>query len=103
MEINGVAHIMLTVSNFEACAPFYDKLLQFLGLEPVMKSDEFLYCVGGRTAIGIVRASKQYRDERFVQQRIGLHHICLRARERTDIDEVHRFLKRHRCENHSPT
>jgi catechol 2,3-dioxygenase-like lactoylglutathione lyase family enzyme len=93
MEINGVAHLMLTVSNFEACATFYDKLLQFLGLKPVMKSDEFLYCVGGRTAIGIVRAAKQYRDERFLQQRIGLHHLCLRARERTDIDDVHRLLK----------
>lgn len=93
MEINGVAHMMLTVSNFEACVPFYNKLLQFIGLKPVMKSDELLYCVGGRTAIGIVRAAKQYRSERFVQQRIGLHHICLRARERADIDDVHRFLK----------
>ncbi len=93
MEINGVAHVMLTVSNFEACLPFYDELLRFLGLKPVIKSGDILYCVGGRTAIGIVRAAEQFRSERFVQQRIGLHHVCLRVRERVDVDEVYRFLK----------
>ena len=40
MEINGVAHVMLTVSNFEACYPFYEKLLMYLGLKPVMRSEE---------------------------------------------------------------
>src|SRR5580698_3071776 len=55
MEINGVAHVMLTVSNFEACFPFYEKLLTYLGLKPVMRSEDMLYCVGGRTAVGIMR------------------------------------------------
>jgi len=55
MEINGVAHVMLTVSNFEACLPFYEKLLTYLGLKPVIRSADMLYCVGGRTAVGITR------------------------------------------------
>jgi catechol 2,3-dioxygenase-like lactoylglutathione lyase family enzyme len=93
MEINGVAHIFLTVSNFEACAAFYEPLLNFLGLKTVMKFDTMLHCVGGRTAVGISPADPQYRGERFVQQRIGLHHVCLRARERADVDAVHEFLK----------
>ena len=38
MEINGIAHIQLTVSDFEACLPFYERLLVFLGLKPVMKA-----------------------------------------------------------------
>ena len=42
MEINGVAHVMLTVSNFEACFPFYEKLLMYLGLKPVMRSEQML-------------------------------------------------------------
>ena len=33
MEINGVAHVMLTVSDYEACLPFYEKLLPFLGTD----------------------------------------------------------------------
>jgi catechol 2,3-dioxygenase-like lactoylglutathione lyase family enzyme len=92
MEINGIAHIMLTVSNFDACLPFYDKLLAFLGLKPVIKADGMLYCVGGRTAVGIVKAEERYRDERFVQLRVGLHHVCFRARERADVDALYQFL-----------
>ena len=92
MEINGIAHIMLTVSDFEACLPFYERLLPFLGLRPVFQTDGYLYCVGGRTALGIVRADDGYRRERFVQQRIGLHHLSFRARERADVDALHAFL-----------
>lgn len=93
MEINGVAHVMLTVSNFEECVSFYDKLLKFLGLKPVIKNDQTLYCVGGRKAVGIVRGAEEHRGEKFVQRRVGLHHLCLRARERADVDEVFCFLK----------
>ena len=92
MEINGIAHVMLTVTNFQACQPFYEKLLGFLGLRPVFNDDGFLYCVGGRTAFGIVRADDEHRGERFVQRRIGLHHVCFRARERADVDAIHDFV-----------
>ena len=92
MEINGIAHVMLTVSNFDACLPFYEELLVFLGLKPVIKGDGMLYCVGGRTAFGIVKADDAHRDERFVQLRAGLHHVCFRARQRADIDDLYDFL-----------
>jgi catechol 2,3-dioxygenase-like lactoylglutathione lyase family enzyme len=93
MEVNGMAHVILTVSNFEKCRTFYEKLLPFLGMRPVINSEEMFYCVGGRTAVGIMRGDEQYRSERFVQRRVGLHHLCLRARERADVDEAHRFLE----------
>ncbi len=93
MEINGVAHVMLTVGNYEACVLFYEKLLPFLGLKFVVrKTDSEFYCIGGRTGLGIHRADEKFRGERFVQSRAGLHHVCLRARERNDVDEVYRFL-----------
>lgn len=94
MEINGVAHVMLTVSNFEACVPFYEQMLGFLGLLQIIKNDDMLYYVGGRTAIGIMRAEPQYRQERFVQRRVGLHHLCLRARERADVDSFYAFISK---------
>ena len=92
MEINGIAHTMLTVSDFDACKAFYGKLLPLLGLQPVFDTDGFLYCVGGRTAFGIQRADEGHRHERFVQTRVGLHHVCFRARQRADVDDLHRFL-----------
>lgn len=92
MEINGVAHVILTVSRFAECLAFYEPLLNEMGLATVLKGDDILYCVGGRTAFGIEPAAAEYRDERFVQQRVGLHHVCFRARERADVDRLHEFL-----------
>jgi catechol 2,3-dioxygenase-like lactoylglutathione lyase family enzyme len=92
MEINGVAHVILTVSNFAVSAPFYEKVMNFLGLQTVLNAETFLYCVGGRTAVGIMPADEKYRGERFVQLRAGLHHVCFRARSREDVDTAHEFV-----------
>ena len=93
MQINGIAHVILTVSNFERAVPFYEKLLSFLGLKQVFKGEALMYYVGGRTAIGISRCEEQFEAGRFVQGRVGLHHVSFRARERGDVDQLHRFLK----------
>jgi catechol 2,3-dioxygenase-like lactoylglutathione lyase family enzyme len=92
MEINGIAHVHLTVNNFDISKAFYERLLPFLGMTPVMQTPALYYCVGGRTGILITPAEERYRGERFVQTRIGLHHLCFRARSRGDVDTVHGLL-----------
>jgi catechol 2,3-dioxygenase-like lactoylglutathione lyase family enzyme len=93
MEINGIAHIQLTVGDWAASRAFYGKLLPFLGLTAVMDFEGFYYCVGARTGVAISVGEDQYAGERFVQRRVGLHHVCFRARERADVDQVHEFVK----------
>lgn len=93
MEINGIAHVYLTAGNFARSREFYGKLLPFLGLRVVLDTDQNFYCVGGRTAVGISAPDPAHEGERFVQRRVGLHHICFRARERGDVDEAFEFLK----------
>lgn len=92
MEINGVAHTFITAGDFEASVAFYRQLLPFLGLKEVGESADIYYCVGGRTGFGIERPAPEHAGERFVQGRVGLHHICFRVRERAEIDEAHAFL-----------
>jgi catechol 2,3-dioxygenase-like lactoylglutathione lyase family enzyme len=92
MEINGLAHVFITAGDFEASVAFYRRLLPFLGLTPVLQSDDWYYCVGGRTGVGIRRPAPAHAGERFVQDRVGLHHLCFRARERADVDQLHAFL-----------
>lgn len=94
IRINGVAHTNITVSNWEVCRDFYAQLLPFLGMEQVFDGEDFVYFVGSRTAMGIGRCDPEYEHERFVQNRVGLHHHCWRARSRDDVDEVHAFLLR---------
>src|SRR4051812_32613963 len=92
MEINGIAHIQLTVSRFDVAVAFYERLLPFLGLTPVIRADTYFYCVGARTGVAISPAAEAHRGEAFVQTRVGLHHVCFRARERADVDAVHALV-----------
>ena len=93
MEINGIAHIQITAGRYDVAREFYRKLLPFLGLKQVMDDGAGYYCVGGRTGVLISPPAPEHEGERFNQRRIGLHHLCFRARSREDIDEAHRFVK----------
>lgn len=93
IEINGVAHVILSVSNWEKCQRFYERFLPFMGLERIFAGEEFIYYVGGRTAVGINRCSEAHAAQRFLQGGVGLHHVCFRCRTREDVDRVHVFLK----------
>ena len=93
MEINGIAHIQLTVNDLARAMPFYEEVLAFMGMQAVVKNPDFLYMIGGRTAVAITRSSVENRTAVFDQRRIGLHHVCFRARSREDIDELYAFLR----------
>jgi catechol 2,3-dioxygenase-like lactoylglutathione lyase family enzyme len=93
IEINGMAHVILSVSEWDRCRPFYEALLSFLGLKQVFSGADSIYYVGGRTALGVGRCDAKFEGERFVQGAVGLHHLCFRARSRDDIDKVHAFLR----------
>ena len=92
MEINGIAHVILTVRDMKASAPFYRALLGHLGLTQVVDRDDYLYFVGGRTAVGLRPAAVEHAGAGFVQDRCGLHHVCFRARSREDVDSVHELV-----------
>lgn len=93
IEINGMAHVILSVSEWDRCRPFYEALLSFLGLKQVFSGADSIYYVGGRTALGVGRCDAKFEGERFVQGAVGLHHLCFRARSRDDIDKVYAFLR----------
>lgn len=93
IAINGMAHVMLTVSRFEVAREFYRRLLPAFGMHPVFDGPELFYCVGGRTAIGIQPCDPAHAGERFVQRRVGLHHLCLRARAREEVDRLAALLR----------
>lgn len=87
-DINGIAHIQLSVSNMTVSREFYDSLLGAMGMVPVKDDENYFYCVGGRTALAIAPAVNQRRGDSFDQRRIGLHHVCFRARSTKDVDEL---------------
>lgn len=86
IEVNGMAHIILTVSSFDKAVEFYGELMPTFGLQKVYANENFAYWVGGRTALGIQRCEDAHLSEKFVQYRVGLHHLSFRARRREDVD-----------------
>jgi catechol 2,3-dioxygenase-like lactoylglutathione lyase family enzyme len=88
-SINGIAHLQLTVSNMETSIPFYRTLLTSLEMEVLIDSEEYFYCIGGRTGIAIAPSKTTASANAFSQGQCGLHHLCLRAKSAVDVDEIY--------------
>lgn len=88
-DINGMAHVQLTVSDMRRSVPFYRRLLQTMGMTLVVDTPDFYYHVGGRTALALCPADPALKDIPHRQWAPGLHHLCFRARSREDVDEIH--------------
>jgi catechol 2,3-dioxygenase-like lactoylglutathione lyase family enzyme len=92
VQINGIAHLQLTVTDLARSRAFWTPLFELFEMKVVFDTEHVLYGVGGRTGICLTPSDPQYREDCFVQRRVGLHHLCFRLRSREDIDELHRFL-----------
>jgi catechol 2,3-dioxygenase-like lactoylglutathione lyase family enzyme len=93
VEVNGIAHIQLTVNDPARCIPFWEKLCHFLEMKTLIKGEDIVYCIGSRTGILVRGAPPEKRSQRFDQDRAGLHHFCFRARSREDVDAIFRFVE----------
>ena len=60
IDINGMAHVVLTVSDYSRARAFYARLLPAFGMKPVFDGPKFTYFVGARTAIGIEPCDPAY-------------------------------------------
>jgi len=93
VEVNGIAHIQLTINDAAAGLPFWECLCHFLEMQTLIKGDDVLYCIGSRTGI-LVRAAPEDRlSTAFDQDRAGLHHFCFRARSNQDVDSIYQFVR----------
>lgn len=93
VEVNGIAHIQLTVRNTEACIEFWESLCGFLEMQTLVKNDNVLYCIGSRTGILVRGAPPDKRDRPFDQDRPGLHHFCFRCRSVEDVDAIYAHVE----------
>ena len=92
IDINGIAHLRINVSNFEAAKIFYKKLFDFFKMTIIFESDDVIYAVGGRTGLCVSRV-KEGNLKTFNQNNVGLHHFCFRARSSSDVDLCYEFLQ----------
>jgi catechol 2,3-dioxygenase-like lactoylglutathione lyase family enzyme len=99
MNLAGIAHIQLTVTDFAQSRAFYRALCEHLEMQcqydvPAIGEERpILYYIGGKTGLAIRPANPEYHAERFHQYKPGLHHLCFRARSREDIDGFYTFFR----------
>jgi len=93
VEVNGIAHIQLTINHPEAGLPFWEKFLNFLEMRTLIRNQDTVYCIGSRTGVLVRAAPPDKRGKRFDQWTSGLHHFCFRARSRADVDAIYEFLE----------
>ena len=92
MQLNGIAHIQLSVNEVSVSRCFWKPLLDLFEMKTLIDTDTYYYAIGSRTGIAISEVDEGLKG-RFEQRRVGLHHVCLRAREREQIDEIHDFVR----------
>jgi catechol 2,3-dioxygenase-like lactoylglutathione lyase family enzyme len=92
VQINGIAHVQLSVTDLARSRAFYLPLFALFEMTVIADTEHVFYGVGGRTGICLSPADPEHRGDRFAQRQVGLHHLCFRLRSREDIDELHRFL-----------
>ena len=85
MEINGIAHVFLTVRDLARARPFYVALLEHMGLTRVLDSSDDLYYVGGRTAVGLKPACFDL-PRAVSNSTLLMNHVCFRARSARRLD-----------------
>ena len=92
VDLNGIAHIQITVNDPARCVPFWERLCHFFGMQTLIRNESTVYCIGSRTGLLVRGAPPDAAGGPFDQNRAGLHHFCFRARTREDVDAIHRFL-----------
>lgn len=93
IDINGVAHVQLSVSDFPRSRDFYHWLLHLtFGMTIQYDDDTTFYCIGGRTGVLIRPADPALTSAPYDQWRVGLHHLCFRLRSGEDVQSLHGAL-----------
>jgi catechol 2,3-dioxygenase-like lactoylglutathione lyase family enzyme len=98
VDLAGIAHIQLSVTDFARSRAFYRALCEHFEMycqyDFPGSGDEraTLYYIGGKTGLLIRPVDPEHADDVFQQYRPGLHHLCFRARSREDIDQFAAFF-----------
>ena len=93
VQVVGIDHLVIRVSDYARSKAFYEKLFAFLGFEV---SDEFPEMIGwtnGKTRFWIGQADDKGRQRNYRIGDVGFHHYAFQLRSRKDVDALQAFLQ----------
>lgn len=93
VQVIGIDHIVIRVSNYERSREFYDRLFTYLNFELIDRFTDMTGWRNGVTAFWIAAPNSSTTQRRVHESDIGLHHYAFELRSRSEVDEVEAFLK----------
>jgi catechol 2,3-dioxygenase-like lactoylglutathione lyase family enzyme len=92
LEVTGLDHLYLTVSNFDESERFYDRVMQALGFKKgdrAIGGDRHAHYFNRHLQLSIRPARTHTKHDCYAP---GLHHLCLRLPDRAAVDAAAREL-----------
>jgi catechol 2,3-dioxygenase-like lactoylglutathione lyase family enzyme len=93
VQVVGIDHLVIRVSDFEKSKQFYNDVLGFMGFDLEWEFDHIAGWNNGKTMFWIGEADEEGRTHPHRIGNIGYHHYAFELAKRTDVDELYEFLK----------
>ncbi|MGH7003223.1 MAG: VOC family protein [Alphaproteobacteria bacterium] len=94
VQVVGIDHLVIRVSDYEKSKAFYGKLFEFLGFELSDEYDDAIGWTNGKTRFWIGPADTEGRKREYRIGDIGFHHYAFELRSRKDVDALQAFLEK---------
>ncbi len=92
VQVIGIDHLVIRVSDLDRSKRFYDAVLGFMGFELEWDLGDVVGWNNGVTMFWIGQADAQGRRHKHRAGEVGYHHYAFELAERTQVDELYAFL-----------
>jgi catechol 2,3-dioxygenase-like lactoylglutathione lyase family enzyme len=92
VNVIGIDHLAIRVSDLERSRAFYDQVLGFLGFTIEWEFDRVIGWTNGETMFWITEADAQGRKHKHRTGDVGYHHYAFELGAREDVDALYAFL-----------
>lgn len=93
VEVVGIDHLVVRVSDYERSKRFYGRLFPFLGFEVLAEYEHMIGWTNTRTRYWISQADAEGRKRPYRIGDVGFHHYAFQLRSRSDVDALQAFVR----------
>ncbi len=93
VEVVGIDHLVIRVSDYAKSKAFYASLFTFLGFEVSDEYPEMIGWTNGKTRFWIAQADEKGRKRKYRTGDVGFHHYAFELRSREDVDALQNYLE----------